>query len=73
MIKSSSTKFFLVLLILAGVLYAGLKIATAAFDIDTNIDTGNPLVGWLYLADYALIAISGIGLIVSLLVGLVRK
>lgn len=73
MIKNYGIKFFLLSLIVTAALYAALRLATAAFDIDTNIDTGNVVVGWMYLINYVLIALSVVGLAISVLVALFKK
>lgn len=71
--KKSGTKFFFITLIGSVLFYGALRLAGKVFDLDTNIDTGNPVVTWLYLIDYALIALSAIGLVLAFIISLFKK
>ena len=52
----SRIKTFVYLIVASVVLYFLLQLASNVFNIDTNIDTGNPVLSMAYYVDYALFA-----------------
>ena len=66
-------KTFAYLVIASIALYLVLRIITATFSIDTNIDTGNSVFNWMYFADFALLAISGLGFAIAVFMKFLKK
>jgi hypothetical protein len=66
-------KVFFYLIVSSIVLYLMLRLSTSLFDVDTNIDTGNPVYAFMYYADFALFAISCIGFAVAAFVKTLKR
>lgn len=66
-------KAFTYLAVASVILYFVLRIITALFNIDTNIDTGNPVFSMMYVANFVLFTVACLGLVVAVFAKVLKK